>query len=176
MSAGLIEVVDELELPPTKQGIVDAVASVLTHTAVQRLVVDASNRSLQVRWFRLPSQRMTLAVPEPGVEDLLKSVFLEENTFRGDACSRLLRSLHYVVERGYVPLALVVKSKEVCEDIFSVQVGAPSTRTADGQDSLAGLPVLYSDQVAEQSFIVVGAATRTRHLGNATYGLRVVTW
>jgi len=176
VSTGLIEVVDELELPPSKQGIVDAVASVLTYPAVQRLIIDAASGSLQVRWFRLPSQMMSLAVPKPDVEELLKSVYLEENAFSGDPCTRLLQSMHYSVERNYVPLAVVVSSKTTCENLFSLSIGAPNTRTADGQDTVAGLPVLYSDQIDEQSFILLGAATRTRHLGNATYGLRVVTW
>jgi hypothetical protein len=165
---------DTFELPPTHQGIVDAIAGILTYANIQRIVVDASANSIVVQWYRHPSDRLELSPPEVNIEDTLSSVELTEVSMSGSNLERIKRGEHWLLSRAIQPLLLVCDNVMSLGERAGIELGQPLAQDLAGRSCLGALTLFESSMLDDTSVIIAGAKARTRDLRRITHGVRVV--
>ena len=166
---------DELELPPTVEGLLITLRRILAKPYIQQIRLLAG-KPIQVDWYRDLSDSLQMAEPEDTPDFVLSRVEMEEFDSSADGVRCLFDATIMVNQHGLHVTHMFVGRAAFLKD----WLGIPKVlvlRRYDGTDYLhvAGIRTLEVPSLPEDAIILLASEVRDANLTEVTRAYRITT-
>jgi len=177
-SASLMLSVEEIDTPPTVEGILSVMKRVLSKPYVQSIIL-RTGRPIEISWYKAISDSLRIGEPEDSADVVLARIDLEEFSTSKSPKETLLEALMALSHRQLFSSHLFVGSVPFFRD----WVGIPSVLPLNQVDTLddqkaynfIGLNLIEVESLAEDVVVLLGAGAKNATMTEVSFGLKIVT-
>jgi len=176
--ASLMLSVEELEMPPTAEGILTTLRRILTKPYVQSITL-RTGRPMEVVWYKAISDSLRIGEPEEAADVVLARIALEEFSTTKSPKETLLDAMLFLGQKRLYSSHIFVGSIQFFRDWMGIPTVVALERQ-DGPDgseyyNFIGLHLVEVDTLEEDSVVLLGAEARGATTTETSFGLRIVT-
>lgn len=177
-SASLMLSVEEVDTPPTVEGILSVLKRVLSKPYVQSVIL-RTGRPIEISWYKAISDSLRIGEPEDTPDVVLSRIELEEFSTTKSPKETLLEGLMAMSHRQLFSSHLFVGSVSFFRDWMGIPSVIPLSRLDSLDDqkaySFIGLTLIEVDTLAEDVVVLLGGGAKNATTTEISFGLKIVT-
>ena len=173
--SGLIRSTDQLELPQTRQGVVDLVRRVLGKPFVERITIE-SGQPVEVVWTRPMSDSLEIDEPEESPDSVLSRVDLDRYTSSVGPKATIADAMIKMSLPGRHATHLFVDDIDRFKDWFGLpQMVELPEFGGTGFPNIMGLRLVEEPSLPPNSVVLLGSGFLEARMNEITHALLIET-